>query len=80
MLYVPAHHNVFDFISVFLAFSLVWDPEGKRRIGSPSRRREDDIKMEVKGKDGKAWTGLIWLRIRRSLLSNVINIWLRDIQ
>jgi hypothetical protein len=36
--------------------------------------------MEVKGKDGRAWTGFIWLRIRRPVFSNVINILLRDIQ
>ena len=48
-----------------IVLSLVEDPEGKRRIGRPSRTWEDDIKMEANGKDGRAWTGFIWLRIRR---------------
>ena len=80
MLYVPVHHNVFYFISVYLVFSLVENPEGKRRIGRPSGTWEDDNKMEVEGKGARTWIGFIWLKIRWSVLSNVINIWLRNIQ
>jgi hypothetical protein len=37
--------------------------EGKRTLGIPRRRWEDNIKMELKKKyDEWAWTGLIWLR------------------
>jgi hypothetical protein len=35
---------------------MVGTPEGKRPLGRPRRRWEDNIKMHV-------WTGLIWLRI-----------------
>jgi hypothetical protein len=37
-------------------------PEGKRPLGRPGRRWEDNIKMDLQW-DGGAWTGLIWLRI-----------------
>ena len=67
-------------LPLFIVFSLVGDPEGKRRIGRPSRIWEDEIKMEVKEKDEMAWTGFIWHKIRRSVLSNVITIWLRNAQ
>jgi hypothetical protein len=30
----------------------VWKPEGKRTLGSPRRRWEDNIKMDV-----RVWTG-----------------------
>jgi hypothetical protein len=32
-------------------------------LGRPRRRWEDNIKTVFKKWDGKAWTGLIWLRI-----------------
>jgi hypothetical protein len=38
---------------------LVGKPEGKRPLGRPRRRWEDNIRMVV-------WTGLIWLRIGTS--------------
>jgi hypothetical protein len=40
-------------------------PEGKRPLGRPWRRWEDNIKMDLRevGWGGGAWTGLIWLRI-----------------
>jgi len=41
---------------------LVEKPEGKRPLGRPRRRWEDNIKMDLKRNVG-AWTGLIWLRI-----------------
>jgi len=36
--------------------------EGKRPLGRPRRRWEDNIKKIVMTSDGVAWTGLIWLR------------------
>ena len=43
-------------------------PEGKRPLGRPRRRWENNVKMNVQelewgGGGGWAWTGLIWLRI-----------------
>jgi hypothetical protein len=44
---------------------LVGRPEGKRPIGRPRRRWEDNIKMDLQevGWGVGAWTGLIWFRI-----------------
>jgi hypothetical protein len=43
---------------------LVGKPEGKRPLGRPRRRWEDNIK-NVSSRSGMgAWTGLIWLRDR----------------
>jgi hypothetical protein len=44
---------------------LVGKPEGRRPLGSTSRRWADSIKMDLReiGWDGVVWTGLIWLRI-----------------
>ena len=41
----------------------VGKPEGKRPLGKPRRRWEDNIKMIFKTWDREAWTGLIWVRI-----------------
>jgi hypothetical protein len=41
----------------------VGKPEGKRPLGIPRRRCEDNIKMEVRKWDVGAWTGLSWLRV-----------------
>jgi hypothetical protein len=41
---------------------LVGRPEGKRPLGIPRLRWENNIKLIFKKWDG-AWTGLIWLRI-----------------
>jgi len=38
-------------------------PEGKRALGRPRRRLEDNIKMDFRKLDMGVWTGLIWLRI-----------------
>ena len=38
---------------------LIGIPEGKRSLGRPRGRWEDNIKMYLQG----AWTGLIWFRI-----------------
>jgi hypothetical protein len=42
---------------------LVGRPEGRRPLGRPRRRWEDNIKMDVQVVGWGAWTGLIWLRI-----------------
>jgi hypothetical protein len=42
---------------------LVGRPEGRRPLGRPRRRWEDNIKLIFKKWDGGAWTGLSWLRI-----------------
>jgi hypothetical protein len=44
---------------------LVGKPEGKRALGRPRRKWEDNIRMDVRS-DGVVWTGLIWLRIGTS--------------
>jgi hypothetical protein len=41
---------------------LVRKPEGKRLLGRPRHRCEDNIKLDHKRQDGAVWTGLIWLR------------------
>jgi hypothetical protein len=38
-------------------------PEGRRPLGRPRRRWEDNIKMDLQEVGWEAWTGLIWLRI-----------------
>jgi hypothetical protein len=43
--------------------ALVGKPEGRRPLGRPRRRWEDNIKMDLRELDGGAWTGSIWLRI-----------------
>ena len=43
---------------------LVGKPEGKRTLGRPRHRREDNSKIDLQKVGwGGAWTGLIWLRI-----------------
>jgi hypothetical protein len=42
---------------------LVGRPERRRPLGGPSRRWEDNIKMDLQEVGWGAWTGLIWLRI-----------------
>jgi hypothetical protein len=38
--------------------------KGKRKLGKPRRRREDNIEMDLQEVGwGESWTGLIWLRI-----------------
>jgi hypothetical protein len=44
---------------------LVGKSEGKKPLGRPRRRWEDNIRMDLR-EDGVVWTGLIWLRIRTS--------------
>jgi hypothetical protein len=42
---------------------LVGRPEGRRPLGRPRRRWDDNIKMNLQEVVWGAWTGLIWLRI-----------------
>jgi hypothetical protein len=42
---------------------LVGTREGKRPLGRPRRRWEDNIEMDLQGVGWGTWTGLIWLRI-----------------
>jgi hypothetical protein len=43
---------------------LVGRPEGRRPLGRPRHRWEDNIKMDLQEVGwGGAWTGFIWLRI-----------------
>jgi len=39
-------------------------PEGGKPLGRPSRRWQDNIKMDPKKLDEESWTGLLWFRIR----------------
>jgi hypothetical protein len=41
----------------------VGKPEGRRPLGRPRRRWEDNIKMDLREVGWGAWTGSIWLRI-----------------
>jgi hypothetical protein len=42
---------------------LVEKPEGKRQLGRPKRRWEDNIRMDLQEVGCGVWTGLDWLRI-----------------
>jgi hypothetical protein len=42
---------------------LVEKTEGKRPLGRPRRRREDNIKGMFRKRNWEAWTILIWLSI-----------------
>jgi hypothetical protein len=39
-------------------------PEGKKPLGRPRRRWENNIKMDLKDAEWGVWTGLIWIRTR----------------
>jgi len=41
---------------------LVGKPEGRRSLGRPRRRWEDNIKMIFRKWDVGVWTGLSWFR------------------
>ena len=45
---------------------LVGKPEGKRPLGSPRRRWEDNIKADLQNWKGFVGTGWSWLRIGRN--------------
>ena len=47
---------------MFVVRGLVGKHEGKRPLGRPRRRWEDNIKMDLQVVEWGAWTGLIWPR------------------
>jgi hypothetical protein len=42
---------------------LMGKPEGKRPLGRPRRRWEDNIRMDLQEVNVGVWTGLGWVRI-----------------
>jgi hypothetical protein len=42
---------------------LVGRPEGRRPLGRPTRRWEDNVNMDLQEVGWGAWIGLMWLRI-----------------
>jgi len=56
---------------------LLWKPEGKRPLGRPRRRWEDNIKMDLQEEGGgcEGWMELAQFRDRwRALVSTVMNL------
>jgi 3-oxoacyl-ACP reductase-like protein len=56
---------------------LVGNPEGKRPLGRPRRRWEDNIKMDLQevGCGGMDWIGLVQNRDRwRAIVNAVMNL------
>jgi len=57
---------------------LVGKPEGKRLLGRPSYRWEDNIRVELRGKGCK---GVDWMHLAqnrdhwRALVNTVMNLW-----
>jgi hypothetical protein len=45
-------------------------PEGKRQLGRPKHRWEDNIGMDLREIGGRVWTGFIW----RALVNTVMNL------
>jgi hypothetical protein len=43
---------------------LIGKPKGKRPLGRPRRRLEDNIRMVLGKQGGNVWIRCIWLRIR----------------
>jgi hypothetical protein len=43
--------------------ALVGKPEGRRPLGRPRHRWEDNIKMDLREDGWGAWTGSMWFRI-----------------
>jgi hypothetical protein len=63
MIWAPHQYYSGDEIEKRGVFNvLVREPEGKRPIGRPRYRWEDDIKMDLQEVGRGACTGLIWLR------------------
>jgi hypothetical protein len=57
---------------------LVWMPEGRRPLGRPRRRWEDNIKMDLRemGIDRTNWIRLAQDRVGwRAFVSTVMNLW-----
>jgi len=54
--------------------------EGKRPLGRPRRRWEDNIKMDLEEVGWGAWTGLMYVYVRietswRAVVNVVMNLW-----
>jgi hypothetical protein len=47
----------------FVYWVLVGNPEGKKSLGRPRRRWEENIKMNLQEVGCGVWTGLSWLSI-----------------
>jgi len=57
---------------------LFWRSDGKRPLGRPRRRWEDNIKMDFKemGIDGANWIRLAQDRVRwRAFMDTLMNLW-----
>jgi len=55
---------------------LVGKPKGKRLLGRPGHRWEDNIKKDLQEVGWGAWTGLIWLRRGTcDIVHVVMNYW-----
>jgi transposase len=57
---------------------LVGRPEGKKPLGRPRRRWEDNIKMDLRdiGIDGSNWIQLAQDRVQwRACVNTVMNLW-----
>ena len=42
---------------------LVGRPEGRRLLGRPKLRSEENIKMDIQEVEWEGWTGLIWFSL-----------------
>jgi hypothetical protein len=42
---------------------LVWKLEGKKPLGRPRSKWENNIRMYLQEVGWRAWTGLIWIRV-----------------
>jgi hypothetical protein len=52
---------------------MVGKPEGKRPLGIPRSRWDDNIKMDLRKLDVGTWTGSSWLRIGRD--GDLLRMW-----
>jgi hypothetical protein len=62
---------------MFTGFWLGGPPEGKRPLGRPRRRWEDNIKLDIReiGIDGSNWTQLAQDRVQwRACVNTVMNL------
>ena len=57
---------------------MIGKPTGKRPLGGPRRRWEDNIKMDIQEIGWEAWTGFMWLWTGtgdgRALVQAVMNL------
>jgi hypothetical protein len=70
--------NIGEGRGVYRYRALVGRPEGKRPLGRPRRRWEDNIKMDLReiGIDGVNWIQLVQDRVQwRACVNTVMNLW-----